>query len=83
MGSTSPSYKGHRYAVEVTSHCVWRYFRFPLSFGQGEELMFQRGVIVSYGTGRRCVQLGPAGRDPLQHRQHLPITAVCRSADGS
>ncbi|MGW1659445.1 IS6 family transposase, partial [Streptomyces atratus] len=23
MGSTSPSYKGHRYPVEVISHCVW------------------------------------------------------------
>jgi putative transposase len=21
--STSPSYKGHRYPVEVISHCVW------------------------------------------------------------
>jgi hypothetical protein len=24
--STSPSYKGHRYPVEVISHCVWLYF---------------------------------------------------------
>lgn len=72
MGSTSPSYEGRRYAVEVISHCVWRYFRFPFSFGRGEELMLHRGVIVSYETGRRCVQLGPAGLDPLQHLQHPP-----------
>jgi putative transposase len=30
--STPPSYKGHRYPVEVISHCVWLYHRFPLSF---------------------------------------------------
>jgi putative transposase len=29
-GSASPSYRGHRYPVEVISHCVWLYFRFPL-----------------------------------------------------
>ncbi|MFD9286557.1 IS6 family transposase, partial [Streptomyces mirabilis] len=27
MGSASPSYRGHRYPVEVISHCVWLYFR--------------------------------------------------------
>ncbi|MGW3985107.1 IS6 family transposase, partial [Streptomyces mirabilis] len=27
MGSTSPLYRGHRYPVEVISHCVWLYFR--------------------------------------------------------
>ncbi|CAL9669755.1 hypothetical protein SUDANB176_07407 [Streptomyces sp. enrichment culture] len=32
MGGTSPSYKGHRYPVEVIAHCVWLYFRFPLGF---------------------------------------------------
>ena len=32
--SRSPSYKGHRYPAEVISHCVWLYFRFPLSFSE-------------------------------------------------
>jgi hypothetical protein len=27
----SPSYKGHRYPVEIISHCVWLYFRWQLS----------------------------------------------------
>ncbi|MFF9214833.1 IS6 family transposase, partial [Streptomyces sp. NPDC014791] len=26
--STSLSYKGHRYPVEIINHCVWLYFRF-------------------------------------------------------
>ena len=44
MEGTSPSYRGHRYPVEVISHCVWLYFRFPLSYSEVEELMLQRGV---------------------------------------
>lgn len=31
------SYKGHRYPVEIINHCVWLYFRFTLSFRDGEE----------------------------------------------
>ncbi|MEW2490996.1 IS6 family transposase, partial [Streptomyces sp. NPDC048411] len=59
MESASPSYRGHRYPVEVISHCVWLYFRFPLSFREVEELMLQRGVIVSHETVRRwCGKFG-------------------------
>jgi putative transposase len=53
VGSASLSYRGHRYPVEVISHCAWLYFRFPLSFREVrevEELMLERGVIVSYET---------------------------------
>ncbi|GGX56077.1 hypothetical protein GCM10010341_90890 [Streptomyces noursei] len=56
--SAAPSYKGHRYPVEIISHCVWLYFRFPLSFREVEELMLERGVVVSYETIRRwCAKL--------------------------
>ena len=56
----SPPYKGCRFPAEVIAHCVWRYHRFPLSFGEAEELMPARGVIVSYKTVRqRCAKPGP------------------------
>ena len=59
MSTTPPSYKGHRYPVEVIAHCVWLYFRFPLSFREVEELMLKRGVIVSHETVRRwCLKFG-------------------------
>ncbi|MDX3697880.1 IS6 family transposase, partial [Streptomyces europaeiscabiei] len=59
MGAVSPSYKGHRYPVEVISYCVWLYFRFPLSFREVEELMLARGIVVSYETVRRwCAKFG-------------------------
>jgi hypothetical protein len=45
--TATPSYKGHRYPVEIVNHCVWLYFRFPLSLREVEELMLVRGVAVS------------------------------------
>ncbi|MGW1902993.1 IS6 family transposase, partial [Streptomyces hirsutus] len=73
MGSTSPSCRGHRYPAEVISPCVWRYFRFPLSFREAEELMPQRGVIVSYETVRRwCAKFGQAYANGLCRRHPRP-----------
>ncbi|MCX4461641.1 IS6 family transposase [Streptomyces sp. NBC_01728] len=73
VGSASPSYRGHRYPVEVISHCVWLYFRFPLSFREVEELLFQRGVIVSYETIRRwCATFGQAYANGLRRRRPRP-----------
>ncbi|MFF2938005.1 IS6 family transposase [Streptomyces mirabilis] len=73
MGSTLPSYRGHRYPVEVISHCVWLYFRFPLGFREVEELMLQRGVIVSYETVRRwCAKFGQAYANGLRRRRPRP-----------
>lgn len=53
MSSASPSYSNHRYPPEIIAYCVWLYFRFPLSFREVEELMLERGVVVSYETIRR------------------------------
>ncbi|MFF3932905.1 IS6 family transposase [Streptomyces hirsutus] len=73
MDSASPSYKGHRYPVEVISHCVWLYFRFPLSFREVEELMLERGVVVSYETVRRwCLEFGQSYAHGLRRRQPRP-----------
>ncbi|MEV7020257.1 IS6 family transposase [Streptomyces sp. NPDC093991] len=70
MRSASPSYKGHRYPVEVISHCVWLYFRFPLSFREVEELMLERGIVVSYETIRRwCSKFGQTYAGALRRRQ--------------
>ena len=27
--TATPSYKGHRYPVEIINHCVWLYFTVP------------------------------------------------------
>ncbi|MFI2511317.1 IS6 family transposase [Streptomyces sp. NPDC018972] len=73
MGAVSPSYKGHRYPVEVISHCVWLYHRFPLSFREVEELMLERGIAVSYETVRRwCAKFGQQYASALRRRQFRP-----------
>jgi putative transposase len=70
VGSASLSYKGHRYPVEVISHCVWLYHRFPLSFREVEELMLERGIVVSYEMVRRwCGKFGQTYASALRRRQ--------------
>jgi putative transposase len=77
MSSASPSYKGHRYPVGypvgVIAHAVWLYFRFPLSYREVEELMLERGVLVSYETVRRwSVKFGQAYANGLRRRRPRP-----------
>ncbi|MGY3056683.1 hypothetical protein ACVWZD_000927 [Streptomyces sp. TE3672] len=73
VSSVLPSYRGHGYPVEVISHCVWLYIRFPLSYREAEELMLQRGVIVSHETVRRwCLKFGQAYAAGLRRRQPRP-----------
>ncbi|MEV0695692.1 IS6 family transposase [Streptomyces sp. NPDC050388] len=70
---SAPSYRGHRYPVEVISHCVWRSFRFPLSFREVEELMLERGVSVSCETVRRwCPKFGQQYVSGLRRRRPRP-----------
>jgi len=71
--TATPSYKAHRYPVEIINHCVWLYFRFPLSFREVEELMLVRGVAVSYETIRRwCAKFGQAYANQLRRRRPRP-----------
>jgi len=60
VSSISP-YKGHRFPAKIISHYVWLYFRFSLSFSDVEELMAERGVVVSYESVREwCLKFGAA-----------------------
>jgi transposase-like protein len=45
----------------------WLYHRLPLSFREVEELMLQRGVVVSYETIRQwCAKFGQVYANPLR-----------------
>jgi hypothetical protein len=47
VAAAAPSlYRGHRFPVEIISHCVRLYHRFPLSLRDVEEMMAERGVSV-------------------------------------
>jgi putative transposase len=55
----SPSYSGYRFPAVIISHCTWLYFRFALSYRDVEEMMAERGVIVSYESVREwCLKFG-------------------------
>jgi putative transposase len=53
MNAKTPSYRGYRFPSEIISHAVWLYYRFCLSFRDVEDLLAERGVIVSYETIRQ------------------------------
>ena len=59
MKKTKSLYHGHRFPAAVISCAVRWYFRFQLSLRDIEELLFERGVLVSYETIRRwCDKFG-------------------------
>ena len=72
-GVGGPSYKGYRYPAEIIAHAVWLYHRFPLSYREVEELLFARGIVVSYETVRQwTMKFGPEYAARLRRRQPRP-----------
>ncbi len=68
--ATSSLYKGHRYPVEIISHCVWLYHRFPLSVREVEEMMRARGVLVTYEMIHQwCRKFGQTFANQLRRRR--------------
>ena len=67
--SRSVSYKRHRFPPEIIAHAVWLYFRFPLSLRLVEEMLLERGILVSYETVRRwALKFGPVYARRLKHK---------------
>ena len=57
--TTAAPYKGHRFPQEIISHAVWLYHRFSLSYRDVEELLAERGIVVTYETVRQwCLKFG-------------------------
>jgi putative transposase len=66
-------YKNHRFPAEIISHAVWLYFRFCLSSRDVEELLFARGVIVTYEAIRQwCLKFGQDFANQLRRRRPRP-----------
>jgi putative transposase len=69
MMNSAISYKGHRFPQQIIAHAVWLYFRFPLSLRLVEELLLERGIVVSYETIRRWGRkFGPAYARQLRRK---------------
>jgi putative transposase len=66
----APDYKGFRFPSEIISHAVWLYFRFSLSYRDVEELLAQRGIVVTYETVRQwCLKFGQTYANELRRRR--------------
>ena len=64
------NYKGFRFPSEIISHAVWLYFRFSLSYRDVEELLAQRGIVVTYETVRQwCLKFGQTYANELRRRR--------------
>lgn len=68
--SIAPDYKGFRFPPAIISHAVWLYFRFSLSFRDVEELLAQRGIVVTDETVRQwCLKFGQTSANELRRRR--------------
>jgi putative transposase len=60
MNQTKSLYHGYRFPPEIISRAVWLYHRFCISFRDVEDLLAERGIVVSYETIRQwCNAFGP------------------------
>jgi len=63
------TYKRHRFPPDIISYAVWLYYRFNLSHRDIEDLLAERGIVVSRGAIRFwCVKFGVLYARKLKQR---------------
>ncbi len=68
-----PTYKRHRFPPEIIAHAVWLYCRFAVSYRDVEEVLAERGVILTYETVRQwCHKFGQPCANALRRRRPRP-----------
>src|SRR5262245_27062752 len=73
MKTSTPTDKNHRFPPEIIRHALWLYVRFWLSYRDVEELLFARGILVTYEAIRQwCLKFGRAYAHELRRRRHKP-----------
>src|ERR1700687_1053917 len=69
------SYSGYRFPPEIIQQAIWLYVRFTLSFRDVEDLLAERGIVVSLDTVRRGLNhFGPMIAADLRKRRLKPHT---------
>jgi putative transposase len=75
MKKSKTLYHGHRFPAAVISCAVRWYFRFQLSLRDIKELLFERGVVISYKTIRRwCDKFGAGFAHRVKAARRKPGT---------
>jgi putative transposase len=63
------TYKRHRFPPDIISYAVWLYYRFNLSHRDIEDLLAERGIIVSREAIRLwCIKFGALYARRLKRR---------------
>ena len=63
-------YRSYRFPPEIIAHAVWLHFRFQLSFRDVQDLLAERGMIVSHEAIRQwCAKFGAAFAAKLRRRR--------------
>ena len=63
-------YKNHRFPPEIISHGVWLYYRFTLSYRDVQEILMERGIIVSHEAIRGwCQKFGQDYANQIRRRR--------------
>ena len=78
-GMKKISYRGYRFPPEIIQQAIWLYLRFTLSLRDVEDLLAERGIMVSYSY---CV-INFLRREPLAtgvaqhgHRERVLTSAM-------
>jgi len=85
---TDPKPYRHRFSMTIIQHAIWLYHRFPLSYRDVQELLHQRGIVVSHKTLREwCIKFGPLLAEDLRHRElrrgsQWHLDEMCTSVNG-
>lgn len=60
----------HRFPLSIIQHALWLYHRFALSERDVQELLRQRGIVVSHETLRQWnIKFAPLLTEELRHRE--------------
>ena len=71
MNSSVPLYKRHRFPSEIIQYAVWLYHRFNLSHRDIEDLLAEKGIVVTHESIRLwCIKFGPAYARKLRRQHH-------------
>ena len=66
-------YPGFRFPAEIIGHAVWLYHRFTLSFRDIEDLLAERGILVTHETIRQwCLRFGQEYANSNRRRRPQP-----------
>lgn len=63
----------HRFPTDFISYCLWRYFRFALSYRHVEQIRARRGLTLTFETVRQwCLKFGHTCATGLRRRSPRP-----------